>query len=220
MNDLDPDNPARLGYVCSRIGRLRWGMWLGGCALFGWSASQHVELPWHGIWLVLVMLALVNLILTFALRRDFSPAWVLRIGLVTDQVCLTALLALSGGAANPLALLYLFPLILAALFAPGRFSWALTAFAIGAYGLLFFWRWPWPEEVIDPQAALTVHMTGMWLTLSLSALLIAGFVARVAQPSQRRSCTSARWRPGHKGGVRSSAKDAPQEGPEGSQETA
>lgn len=175
------DSNGRLGSACIGIARLRWLLCLAACAAFGWAAYLHATLPWLGILQALLTLGGVNLALILARKRGLAPMHELRIGLGVDMLCLTELLAFSGGPANPLASLYLPPLMLAALFAPGRFTWALAIFAITAYAALFKWHWPWPEEMLDPAYAFTLHMGGMWLTLALSVLLIAGFVASLAR---------------------------------------
>ena len=163
------------------ISWLRWLMLLlGSCvALACWW--QHVYLPWPLLIQALLTLAALNAALPWWLRRGGDPLLALRIGLGADVLVLTELLAFTGGAANPLASLFLPPVLFAALLSPGLFAWALALASVVAYGLLFEWHLSWPVDHVNALHIFSMHLTGMWLSFALSALLIAGFVSWLAQ---------------------------------------
>lgn len=165
----------------ARVRRLRWLMlWLAMAALAG-CALERVALPWLLVGQALATLAAVNLLL------PRLPAWgvpakqALRLGLLADVLVLTELLAFSGGAANPLASLYLPPVLFAALLSPGWFAWLLAALSVAAYRLLFEWHMDWPLDGGNAAYAFNLHLSGMWISFALSALLIAGFVSWLAR---------------------------------------
>ncbi|MEO3959655.1 sensor histidine kinase, partial [Chromobacterium piscinae] len=121
----------------ARVRRLRWLMlWLAAAMLAG-CALERVELPWLLVGQALGTLALVNLLLPRLPAWGLPAELALRLGLLFDVLVLTELLAFSGGAANPLASLYLPPVLFAALLSPGWFAWLLAALSVAAYGLLF-----------------------------------------------------------------------------------
>ncbi len=104
--------------------------------------------------------------------------------LATDLVLLTAFLAFCGGTANPLTALYLMPVAAAAALLPFAFAWATAAAAIVAYALL--WVIAVPITVEDMDAAMQMHLAGMWLTFGLSAVLLVGIVARMSAALRER----------------------------------
>ncbi|UTH75222.1 ATP-binding protein [Chromobacterium sp. IIBBL 290-4] len=164
-----------------RVRRLRWLMLGLGLAILAGCAWQGVELPWLLVGQALATLALANWLLAAWPAWVGTPEAALRLGLLADLLVLTELLAFSGGAANPLASLYLPPVLFAALLSPGWFAWLLAGLSILCYGLLFQWHLDWPLNGGNAAYAFTLHLSGMWLTFALSALLIAGFVSWLAR---------------------------------------
>ena len=104
--------------------------------------------------------------------------------LATDLILLTSFLAFCGGTANPLTALYLMPVAAAAALLPFAFAWATAAVAIVAYALL--WILAVPITVEDMDAAMQMHLAGMWLTFGLSATLLVGIVARMGAALRER----------------------------------
>ncbi|MEO9386067.1 ATP-binding protein [Chromobacterium phragmitis] len=165
----------------ARVRRLRWLMlWLAMAALAG-CALERVALPWLLVGQALATLALANLLLPRLPAWGLSAEQALRLGLLGDVLVLTELLAFSGGAANPLASLYLPPVLFAALLSPGWFAWLLATLSVAAYGLLFEWHLDWPLNGGNAAYAFNLHLSGMWISFALSALLIAGFVSWLAR---------------------------------------
>ncbi|WP_246879353.1 ATP-binding protein [Chromobacterium violaceum] len=165
----------------ARVRRLRWLMlWLAMAALAG-CALERVALPWLLVGQALATLAAVNLLLPRLPAWGLPAKQALRLGLLADVLVLTELLAFSGGAANPLASLYLPPVLFAALLSPGWFAWLLAALSVAAYRLLFEWHMDWPLDGGNAAYAFNLHLSGMWISFALSALLIAGFVSWLAR---------------------------------------
>ncbi|WP_343033027.1 hypothetical protein [Vogesella oryzae] len=105
---------GRLEAVQQRLYLLRWAML--GCALllFGLCLLQQLQLPWLLLAQAWLTLLAVNLALPWLARRGVPPRRLLALGLAADVMVLTELLAFSGGAANPLASLYLPPVLFGA----------------------------------------------------------------------------------------------------------
>jgi two-component system sensor histidine kinase RegB len=112
--------------------------------------------------------------------------------LALDAAALTGVVALAGGASNPLISLYLPLVAVAAAILPGRLAAAFAALCVGAYSALAFLL---PEaHVHDAQRAFELHLLGMWLVFVLSALAIAWFVARMTAAVRARDAELARAR--------------------------
>ncbi len=103
--------------------------------------------------------------------------------LLLDIMLMTAALALAGGPSNPFSVVYLVYVTLAAVVAPGAYTWATVALAAVGYGLLFF------VTPADPHAhhhgggdgSFSLHLQGMWVAFTIAAVLIAAFVTRVSR---------------------------------------
>jgi two-component system sensor histidine kinase RegB len=97
--------------------------------------------------------------------------------LVLDALALTGVVALAGGASNPLISLYLPLVAVAAAILPGRLAAAFAGLSVAAYsGLALFAP---GVHVHDAERAFELHLLGMWLVFVLSAATIAWFVVRM-----------------------------------------
>ena len=102
--------------------------------------------------------------------------------LALDTLCLTALLALSGGPANPFTLLYLVYITLSAVVLSKAWTWALGILSFVGFGFVF----PVHVRVSIFEAHHTVegfgiHLIGMWLAFAAAALLITVFIGKVSE---------------------------------------
>lgn len=152
-------------------------------------------------------LALANLLTWWRLHQPWPVTDVELAGhLFVDLGVLTALLYFSGGSTNPFITLYLLPLSIAAAILPLRYTWAVTGTALACYATLMFVYAPLPKQITSAvlldkllqvamhdtygshrsQSGFGLHLLGMWLNFVLSAVLIAWFVARMAQSLRER----------------------------------
>jgi two-component system sensor histidine kinase RegB len=106
--------------------------------------------------------------------------------LLVDVSGLTVLLYFSGGATNPLISYYLVPLTISAAILPWRYTWLIAGLSLLAYSLMLFSYQP--LTIVQPtmehgrheSGAINLHIIGMWLTFTLSTVLITYFVVKMA----------------------------------------
>lgn len=155
-----------------------------------WLTTDYlrVELPLLPISLVLIMIFVVSLASLFRLRMPWSISNNELFGqLVFDVLALTSLLYYTGGSTNPFAPLFLLPLVLTAATLTGWYAWLMVALTIACYSILLFFYIPFPETHTMHGEGFKLHVVGMWLGFIFSALLIAGFTARMAITVQRQN---------------------------------
>ena len=167
---LDEERLSRLNihirWVLAALASTMWAL----CALW------QLPLPNVLIAQAIVTLVVGNALLWIWQQRDhYPPKTTIQIGLVLDSWVLTELLYLTGGASNPLTFLYLVPILFAALMSSRRFTIVLTFASIAAYLLIYVFHMP----LVNPHwlhQNIQLHFLGMWLTFSLTAVLISVLV--------------------------------------------
>jgi two-component system sensor histidine kinase RegB len=163
--------------------KLRYGIFGGLLALiFTVSFISHVELPLRWIAIPLAVMMLSNLLLNRLIRR-MGARHALGSILATDVVCLTAVLALSGGPANPLSLLYLVQIAFSALVLSKTWTWSIGALSVLGFALLFPLHVSLPvlEGHHHMTEGFSIHLAGMWIAFVAAALLITIFISKVSQ---------------------------------------
>ncbi len=101
-----------------------------------------------------------------------------------DMLQLTLLLYLTGGLSNPFAILLLAPMTVGAAILSRYSTVLLTGLNLICLTALALWHFPLPwEEPVRYMAPL--YAFGVWLSLSVSAVFIAGYVFRVAAEARR-----------------------------------
>ena len=162
------------------------------------SAYLHVELPLFPITVVLSLIFIVSIasLVRVRMTRSISNNELFA-QLVFDVLALTFLLYYSGGSTNPFAPLFLLPLVLTAATLAGWYAWLMVALTISCYSLLLFFYTPFPETHTMHGEGFRLHVVGMWLGFIFSALLIAGFTARMAITVQRQNKKIADLREKH-----------------------
>lgn len=160
---------------------------------FGLEPPQPLP-PWS-IALFLGLIALAFLALGLRSRR-LKPvaAWELFAYLQFDVLALAVLLYFGGGASNPFVSLLLLPLIITAALLPTGQVWAMVGVTVAVYTALMFHYLPLPGMLSGHGSGFHAHLWGMWLVFVISALLIAGFVARLAATLRNRDREVARLR--------------------------
>jgi two-component system, sensor histidine kinase RegB len=122
------------------------------------------------------------------------PPRALALGLALDLLGIFAVLAGSGGAANPWSALFLVHVALAAAVLPRGTTLALSSFA----ACLFLALFAVPSGACCPShpqhGEFSTHLYGMWIAFALSAGIIATFVTRVRSALEARGREIARLR--------------------------
>ena len=174
------------------IVRLRWGAVVGQVVTILLAARMlHEALPVKALLGVCAALALVNLGTHVWLLKGGNPSErASGLNLLGDVLALTALLALSGGAYNPFAVLYLVHITIAAVVLPPRWSLALTAVSIAAYTLLQLMP-EGPLLVLGGEDQLVLHARGRWVAFVVAAVFIGTFTLRMSGSLRRREASGA-----------------------------
>ncbi len=161
--------------------RLRWIAVTGQLVtLVAVSRLPGLRLPLGPLLVVVGLTALSNLALALWRRRHPQvPEAAIGAVLLLDVGLLTALLWLSGGPYNPFSFLYLVHVGLAAAILRPAFIWTIVVSAAAAFGSLFLLRSPPLMQGMDAAAHLRLHLHGMWVAFTVSAVTMAFFVGRV-----------------------------------------
>jgi two-component system, sensor histidine kinase RegB len=176
------------GVALRWIVKLRWHAAGGQALVIGLAACVlRLELPLASLAALVALTALSNVALAVWLRREpVAGASLVASLLCLDALSLTALLALSGGASNPFATLYLVHIAVAAFVLERR--WLLSVFTLCAAGyvaLLLGVRGPAPGgEVARPH--------GTWAALGATGLAVALVVSRLSHALRERQDALAR----------------------------
>jgi two-component system sensor histidine kinase RegB len=116
------------------------------------------------------------------------------LGVAVDLVAIGALLAASGGAANPLSAVFFVHVALAASLLPARTTFALAALAACLFASLF----ALPSGACCPShpanGAFSTHLYGMWAAFVIASGLVAYFLTRVRRALDDRGQEIARLR--------------------------
>ncbi|MDD5365113.1 MAG: sensor histidine kinase [Gallionellaceae bacterium] len=153
-----------------------------------------VNLPLAAMLILLGLHAALNLVAIWRLKQGGGshPGEVMAY-LMADGEAIAALVYYTGGYANPFISLLLVPLILCAVTLPARYAWVMTIWVALLYSLLARFYQPLALAVSE-QAAIDLHLGGMWLNFLLTAALVAAFVTRLATALRRREADLARVR--------------------------
>ncbi|MEZ5293896.1 MAG: ATP-binding protein [Vicinamibacterales bacterium] len=181
----EPHRPSRV--VLPWLVRLRWASLAGLAAVFAATPLLGIEVPGAPIALLLAGLAATNVVLALQLRSPEPSRTVIGWSLLLDGALLTGILYYAGGPMNPISVVYLVGITLAAVTLGHRWALVVSAVSIGAYALTFFWYEPLQfTDDRSTQYTLTLHLAGMWVALSAAAALIAYFVGRVSEALEQR----------------------------------
>ncbi|NVJ60403.1 MAG: HAMP domain-containing histidine kinase [Gammaproteobacteria bacterium] len=96
--------------------------------------------------------------------------------LIFDLSCIGLLLYFTGGATNAFISLLLLPVTLAALLCDQLRAWLTAGIAISIYSLLMFFYLPLQEHQHSAHGPNQLHFVGMWITFSLSAVVLVYFI--------------------------------------------
>lgn len=169
----------------------RWAVLASMLLLVAGTPSQlDIPLPQALLLSILAVSALFNGIAQWRLAQsETATAHELFSHLLVDIAALSALLFFTGGATNPLISLLLPPVAIAAMTLPGAGLIGIGLIAIAAYSGLMLSYIPLPLP--DASRATHLHLIGMWLTFTVSAMLIAWFVVRATNLIRQRDAELA-----------------------------
>ncbi|MBK8509909.1 MAG: HAMP domain-containing histidine kinase [Candidatus Competibacteraceae bacterium] len=160
---------------------------------FGLTPPHPLPLSAIGLFLALIASGFIGLY--WRIRSSASiTVWELFAYLQFDVAALAGLLYYSGGASNPFVSLLLLPLLIAAALLPAACVWTMAGVTVAVYTGLMFHYLPLPGMLSGHGPGFHAHLWGMWLVFVITALLIAGFVARLAVALRRREREVARLR--------------------------
>ncbi len=175
--------------VAGQVRRLVLLRWLSVCAmLFSALALPPIlrlSVPIGPLLSVALAMAAVNAF-TLALigMRPSVPRGLPFVQLLLDVLGWSVFLYFAGGATNPLISLLLPLVAIGAMALPAPQAWIVAVLAVMAYSLL--WNFNHPIRVHDAEVAASWHLAGMWLTFSLSACVIVGFLLRMTSALRAR----------------------------------
>lgn len=194
--DADEADPAAGSAWLPWLVRMRWAAVAGqllSVAVARWALGLDIHIGW--LLAIVAFTAASNMVLAAFLDRLAGRASEVAAAVVAlDVVLLTALLGLSGGAANPFTVLYLVHVSLAALFFGFRWSLAIAGLCAACYATIFAAQaplaWEHAEHVGHDMGraggTIGLHLQGMWAATVVAALILSYFVARTAAALRER----------------------------------
>lgn len=195
LKTVAPDVPTGLN-----VRRLIWIRMIAvpGSALCLLAARQIYALPIPALQLLLIVGGLVAFNLWVWLRhKEAMPVSDTEffVQLLVDLFALTSILYYAGGASNPFVYFLVLPMIISAAALPQAYTWAIAGISACSYTLLMLWRVEVPEFInMHSRSAMDLHATGMWVGFVVLSMLIATFVAAMAQTVRERDRYLARLR--------------------------
>lgn len=133
------------------------------------------------------LIAITNQILT---RASGPTDRLVGCVLILDVAVLTTMLGLTGGAANPFAVLLIVHIALAGLASRGIWSWTVVVAAVVGYGTLFFLApdshlWHRTINFSNAGEPVQLHLLGMWVATAIAAISITALTRHVLSVLER-----------------------------------
>jgi len=177
----------------------------GSLLIFISTFGLRVQLPAQPLWLVITLIMAANVYTWFRLQMEGTVTEGELFGqLIIDVAAITLLLYLTGGASNPIAWVFLLPVIISAIMLPQAYAWYMVILTTSMYTILMSFNVPLPA--IEPHAPsmhnlnpgmgtcgqllqahaisdrhyFNLHVFGMWFGFVFSAGLVAYFVVELA----------------------------------------
>jgi two-component system sensor histidine kinase RegB len=156
---------------------------------FGFHVNYSLALP------VISLIAAYNAVAHAHLRAGRpSSTRAVAASVALDLLAIGALLAASGGAANPFSAVFFVHVALAASLLPARTTFALAALAACTFAALFALPSGTCCPNHDPSDGFSAHLYGMWAAFVVAAGLVAYFITRVRRALEERGLEIARLR--------------------------
>ena len=177
----------RPGVRVRTLVQLRWAAIMGQLfTLFVVGVSMGFPIPWGPALAAIGASVSLNLgLMLLHRRRDRLVGGSALFHLGFDLVQLGVLLFLTGGLANPFALLLLVPVTISASFLSARATVLLVSFALLL--LVLLWRWslplPWTAEGLDlPET----YRLGILVAVALGMIFLSIYAWQVSEEARRR----------------------------------
>jgi two-component system sensor histidine kinase RegB len=185
--DLRPTGELAPALALPWVAKLRDGLLVGEISLVLLAHYFfHIKLPLGWLAIPLTLSAASNVLLHCCMQ-PFSVRPALGLLLAFDTACLTALLALSGGPANPFSVLYLVEITLSAVVLSKAWTWTLGVLSVVGFGSLFWAHVRVPVfEGHHDTGGFSAHLVGMWIAFAVGALLITFFIGKVSEALRRK----------------------------------
>jgi two-component system sensor histidine kinase RegB len=161
------------------------------------------DLPESQLWMAIFAISILNLYTWLRLRTSeevteheiFSQ-------LCMDVLALAYLLYLTGGASNPIAWVFLLPLIITAIMLPQAYAWNMVIITSCIYTILITYHIPLPivephmmhesmtdmtpdmimqKHLLNDRRYFNLHVLGMWFGFVFTAGLVAFFVVELSK---------------------------------------
>ncbi len=201
-----PVNEATANIAFSWLLHLRWGaVFCQAILIFVAYIYLEIAIPIFFVSTIIIFEAVSNLFFTYLHRlKKNIPEWLFGLVMFLDIIFLTVLLYYTGGPMNPFTFLYLVHIVLGAVLMRPHWSWSLTVFTILCYTSFFLvdpeflGRLPLIipggfiggadiQEACHPAIAeytqlsdhMKLHLKGMLLAFSITAVFIVFFVGRI-----------------------------------------
>lgn len=188
LADLNFGRRARRLRVDTLV-RLRWLAVAGqSTAVLATFYGLGFELPLGLCFLAIAASAWLNIGLRVRFpvshRLEDTPALIL---LSYDVLQLSSLLYLTGGLENPFAILFLAPVMIAAVSLTGRATLLIGLLVVAAASFLAFFHLPLPWVSGDKLTLPILYVAGIWLAIVLGTAFTGIYAARVAEEARRLS---------------------------------
>ena len=180
--DVRPTAELAPALVVPWLTRIRYGVIIGQVVLILIAAFlSHIELPLGWLAIPFAVMLGSNYLLGW-MDQKTNARRALGLSLAIDIIALTAVLALSGGPANPFTLLFLVQITLSAVVLSKAWTWFLGLLSILGFGFLFLVHVTLPVlEGHHPAQGFSAHLYGMWIAFVAAALLITILIGRVSE---------------------------------------
>lgn len=165
--------------------RIRWLAVIG--QIFATTVAVwllHIDLPLWPIGAIIGVTLVTNLALVVKVGTERVEPSLLPAVVLLDVVLLTAILALTGGPANPFCTLYVVHVVLAVVLLGSFWTWVVVALSAAGFALLFLWH-----VDIEPggrELPTWARDAGAWISLMLIAVLIAYYVGWIHRAFRER----------------------------------
>lgn len=163
--------------------RIRWAALISLAVILG--AAQlllSLDLPLLDLVWVLAIGALSNLVVS-ALKETVTTQLLAAGALLLDVLLLSLMLFFCGGYANPLSILFLAYVALAAVVLDARWTWSIFAVSVVCFFALFYVYIPLPQLGLHAhptsESGFSLHLYGMLLAFCLMGAIVSFFVTRM-----------------------------------------